>query len=130
MELFTMKYEHQKHRMALEICEAQPGCAEVRLGCLAHRKDETTGEVTPDGLVLAGAIPVKELARWAAHKGYLNWQRKDGVPVATTETPATQPAETPVTIETPAETQPAKKPAKTTKDKKPTRTAAERRSRR
>ena len=77
MELFTMKYEHQKHRMALELLGAERGSAEIRLGCIAHRKDDASGQMKPHGLVLAGSVPVKELTRWAARKGYLKWQRKE-----------------------------------------------------
>ena len=77
MELFTMKYEHQKHRMALEMLGAERGSAEIRLGCVAHRKDEATGELKPEALILGGSVPVKELTRWAARKGFLKWQRKD-----------------------------------------------------
>jgi len=77
MELFTMKYEHQKHRMALELLGAERGSAEIRLGCIAHRKDDATGEMKPEALILGGSVPVKELTRWAARKGFLKWQRKE-----------------------------------------------------
>ena len=77
MELFTMKYENQKHRMALEMLGAERGSAEIRFCCVAHRKDEASGELKPEALLLGGSVPVKELTRWAARKGFLKWQRKD-----------------------------------------------------
>ena len=118
-----MKHEHQKHRMALEMLNAERGSAQISLGCLAHRKDEATGEATPDGLILGGSIPVKELTRWAARKGYLTWQRKDSA-----SAPEPQPTETTPEPEVPKEktrkvTKPAaKKTPKTTKEKKHART--------
>jgi hypothetical protein len=131
MELFTMKYEHQKHRMALDAVGAEPGGPEIQMACVAHRKDGTTGEPTPNGLTLEGAIPVKDLTRWAARKGFLKWNHAEAVPG--TSTP--EPTETTSEPEVPkAKTRKVAKPAakktpKTTKEKKHARTGRAAKSR-
>ena len=124
MELFTMKYEHQKHRMALEMLGAERGSAEIRLGCVAHRKDEASGELKPEALLLGGSVPVKELTRWAARKGFLKWQRKDlTAKDAKSAKVETKPAEKkPATKKATAKT----KPTARKKEKKNARSTAKR----
>jgi hypothetical protein len=121
MELFTMKYEHQKHRMALDAVLAEHGGPEIRMVCVAHRKDETTGEMLPNGLALEGAVPVKNLIRWATRKGFLKWQRAEAtssVPVPETTPESEVPKAKTRKVSKPA----AKKPAKTPKERKNART--------
>lgn len=128
MELFTMKFEHQKHRMALDAVLAERGEAEIRFACVGHRKEETTGEPEPNGLTLEGTIPVKDLTRWATRKGFLKWNRAESA----SSTPIPEPTKAPPESEVPkAKTRKVAKPAskkatkataKTTKEKKHART--------
>jgi hypothetical protein len=124
MELFTMKYEHKKHRMALDAVLAEHGGPEIRMACVAYRKNETTGEVWPSGLALEGVVPVKNLIRWATRKGFLKWQRAEAVP----SVPVPEPTETAPEPEVPkvktrkVSKPTAKKTTKTTKEKKHART--------
>lgn len=118
-----MKYEHQKHRMALDAVGAEPGGPEIQMACVAHRKDGTTGEPTPNGLALEGAIPVKDLTRWATRKGFLKWNRAEVAPVPTETTPQPEvPKAKTRKVAKPAAKKPTKATAKTTKEKKHART--------
>lgn len=126
MELFTMKFEHQKHRMAMDAVLGEPGGPEIRMACVAHQKDGTTGEPKPNGLALEGMIPVKELTRWATRKGFLKWNRAEATPSVPESTETTPEPEVPKAktreVAKPAEKKPTKATAKTTKEKKHART--------